>query len=326
MSSLPATVHIAVIPLAAAGVTVALGAPVIRLLRRSGAGQRVRNDGPQHHLSKQGTPTMGGLLILGAAFAAAILGDWWVNRRLDLGLIVLLAATAFFGCIGAADDWRKIRRGRSLGLRARYKLALQFLGAAGLVYGLGVAGGAEGGVSDGSWLPRAGWTAFWVLATVAASNAVNLADGLDGLVAGLCTIAAVGFAVLALLSDEPHVAVFALAIAGACAGFLVFNLHPAKLFMGDVGSLALGTAMAAMAAMLHQPLALLGLCLVPWVEELSVIAQVISFKTTGKRVLRMSPIHHHFELAGWSEERVVVTFWAVGAAAAAVVVGAALIG
>jgi phospho-N-acetylmuramoyl-pentapeptide-transferase len=151
---------------------------------------------------------------------------------------------------------------------------------------------------------------------VATSNAVNLADGLDGLAAGLCAIAAAGFAVLALKAGEWGVSVVALALTGATLGFLLYNRHPAKVFMGDVGSLALGAALAAMAAALHRPLALIGLCLVPFLEELSVIAQVVSFKTTGRRVLRMSPIHHHFELSGWSERRVVLTFWAVSSIAA----------
>ncbi len=142
---------------------------------------------------------------------------------------------------------------------------------------------------------------------------MNLADGLDGLAAGLCVVAGVGFAVM---GGGAEVWALGLALAGACLGFLWFNRHPARLFMGDVGSLALGAAMAGMAALMNNPVVLVGLCLVPYVEAGSVIIQVASFKATGKRVFKMSPIHHHFELSGWSERRVVWTFWAVALAAA----------
>jgi phospho-N-acetylmuramoyl-pentapeptide-transferase len=164
------------------------------------------------------------------------------------------------------------------------------------------------------------WAVFWALAVVATPNAMNLADGLDGLAAGLCVISSLGLATLALRQSYLSLAIFAASLAGACLGFLWFNRHPAKVFMGDVGSLALGGAMAAMAARLNAPLALLGLCLIPFIEMLSVIIQVISFKTTGKRVFKMSPIHHHFELSGWSERKVVYVFWLMQAVAAATVV------
>jgi len=299
---------------------------MIRALRRGGAGQRVRDDGPQRHLEKAGTPTMGGILILGATVVVALLGEWWLSAGLSLRMLVLVAVMTAFGAIGLTDDWRKIRRGRSLGLRARDKLALQVIAAAGFVYAL--AGersvGTTASSSSGPLTPAG--AAFWLLAIVATSNAVNLADGLDGLAAGLCLLAAGGFAILGLASGQTEVAVLALALGGACLGFLAFNLHPAKVFMGDVGSLALGAAMAAMAAWLNRPLALLGLCLVPFAEELSVIAQVISFQSTGKRLLKMSPLHHHFELSGWPEPRVVLTFWAVALAAAAAVVALSLAG
>jgi len=317
-SGLTAT-QIALIPLLAFGAAAALGAPVIHLLRRAGVGQRVRDDGPQRHLQKEGTPTMGGLLIVGVAAVAAVAGEWRATGRVGLSMLVLVAVTVGFACIGLEDDWRKVRRGRSLGLRARTKLALQLLVAAGFVFALSGQRALEA-ASPGSTGPGAlapGWALFWMLAIAAGSNAFNLADGLDGLAGGLCVIAGIGFAVLGLAAGEREVAVAALALTGACGGFLLFNLHPAKVFMGDVGSLALGGAFGAMAAWLDQPLALFGLCLVPFIEELSVIAQVISFKTTGRRVFRMSPIHHHFELSGWSERRVVYTFWAVGAVAAA---------
>ena len=313
--------QIVLIPLLAFGAAAALGVPVIHLLRRAGVGQRVRDDGPQRHLEKEGTPTMGGLLIVGVAAVAALAGEWRATGTVGLPMLILVAATVGFACIGLEDDWRKVRRGRSLGLRARTKLALQLLVAAGFVFALSgqraLAAASLGSSGPGALTPV--WAVFWMFAIAASSNAFNLADGLDGLAGGLCVIAGIGFAVLGLAAGEREVAVLALALTGTCAGFLLFNLHPAKVFMGDVGSLALGGAFGAMAAWLNQPLALFGLCLVPFIEELSVIAQVISFKTTGKRVFRMSPIHHHFELSGWSERRVVFIFWAVGAAAAACV-------
>ncbi|MFB3881602.1 MAG: phospho-N-acetylmuramoyl-pentapeptide-transferase [Armatimonadota bacterium] len=299
----------------------ALGGPTIAWLRRLGAGQRVRDDGPQRHLQKEGTPTMGGMLMVGAAVVAAIATQRWQTRTLTLEMIVLLAATLAFGCIGAADDWLKIHRGRSLGLRARQKLALQ------VVVGIGFAFALAGRQALGaaSMTPTADplsppWSVFWLLAIVGTSNAVNLSDGLDGLATGLCAIAAAGFGLLAMRDGNGEVAVLATALLGACLGFLFYNRHPARVFMGDVGSLALGGALAAMAAWLDNPVALIGLCLIPFLEAGSVAIQVASFKTTGKRVFKMSPIHHHFELSGWSEQKVVYTFWAVGAVAAALTV------
>ncbi|MBE9565484.1 MAG: phospho-N-acetylmuramoyl-pentapeptide-transferase [Proteobacteria bacterium] len=314
--------QITVIVVGAFALVALLGLPAIRILRKVGARQRVRDDGPQRHLGKAGTPTMGGVLIIGAALLVAAGGEWWVGGRLGLPMITLLAVTAAFASIGLVDDWRMISRGRSLGLRARDKLLLQLVVSVAFVYALTGERALAAIISDHAdiTLPGPAWTVFWVIAIAATSNAVNLADGLDGLATGLCAIAAAGFAVLGLLLGDQQTAVLALALSGACVAFLVFNLHPAKVFMGDVGSLALGGALGAMAARLGQPVVLLGLCLIPFIEELSVIAQVISFKTTGKRVFKMSPLHHHFELSGWSEPRVVAIFWAVGAIAAVVVV------
>jgi len=306
---------IAIIPAISLTLVVLLGRPMIGFLRRIGAGQRVRNDGPQRHLQKEGTPTMGGILIVGAALVAVLTAALLMDDPLSPRLIALAAAMLVFGLIGFADDWLKIRRGRSLGMRAREKLLLQFLAAAAFVYALaaGTAAYDYPGAPPYPHFPGYGWVAFWGIAVVATSNAVNLADGLDGLAAGLCIVAGLGFA---LIGGVAEVWTFGLALAGACLGFLWFNRHPARLFMGDVGSLALGAAMAGMAAIMNNPVVLVGLCLVPYIEAGSVIIQVASFKATGKRVFKMSPIHHHFELSGWSERRVVWTFWAVALAAA----------
>jgi len=322
--SSPATgIEMAMVGAGAVVLAAALGPPTIAALRRGGVGQRVRDDGPQRHLEKQGTPTMGGVFLLAAWLGAAVLGQWLLRGEVSLTMVTLLALVGAFAAIGAADDWRKVRRGRSLGLRAREKLALQVVAAGAFVYALVGGRMIEAACAGQPLALGAGGMVFWVLATVATSNAVNLADGLDGLAAGLCVIAAVGFGALALDAGQGEVALFAAALGGACAGFLFFNRHPARVFMGDVGSLGLGAALAGMAAWLDRPVALLALCLVPFLEELSVIAQVISFKTTGRRILRMSPLHHHFELSGWSERRVVWTFWVLGAAAAAALVAAA---
>jgi len=314
-----------VTPAISLGMVLLLGRPVIAVLRRAGAGQRVRDDGPQRHMQKEGTPTMGGLLIVSAAVCAAVVGQVWQSGTVTIEMGVLLAATLAYGCIGVADDWLKIRRGRSLGLRARQKLALQLVVAVGFVCAL--AGQRALGTAQ---LPPVGrpltwfWALFWLMAMVGTPNAVNLSDGLDGLAAGLCTVAAGGLAVLAVRAGNAEVALLAAAVIGACLGFLFYNRHPARMFMGDVGSLALGGALAAMAAWLDSPVALIGFCLVPFVEAGSVIIQVVSFKTTGKRVFKMSPIHHHFELIGWRETRVVAVFW-LAQALAAVVTWAALV-
>jgi len=316
MNEARAVAEIAMIPTISLLVVLVLGRPVIGLLRRMGAGQRVRDDGPQRHLEKEGTPTMGGLVIIGATLIAVFTGALLADDPLSPRLITLAAAMLAFGAIGFADDWLKIRRGRSLGMRARQKLVLQFLAAVAFVYALAAEMAAHDypGLPPYPHFPGYGWVAFWGIAAVATSNAVNLADGLDGLAAGLCVVAGLGFA---LMGGVAEVWTFGLALAGACLGFLWFNRHPARLFMGDVGSLSLGAAMAAMAAIMSSPVVLVGLCIVPFAEAGSVVIQVISFKTTGKRVFKMSPIHHHFELSGWSERRVVWTFWAVALLAAA---------
>ena len=301
------------------GLSLAVGAPFIGYLKRLNAGQRVRDDGPPRHLQKEGTPTMGGLMIVGVVLITILLAVAVLPAGLEirLRLLYLCAITVAFGVIGFADDWLKIARGRSLGLKARHKLLWQVVAAAAFV-GLF-------GVFTPSVRPFSlGLGVVWVVLLIATSNAVNLADGLDGLAAGLCIIAVAGLLWFAAKLGTPTALTFGLALLGACLGFLWFNRHPARLFMGDVGSLALGGALAGMAMMLHTPLVLLGLCLVPFLEAASVVIQVISFKTTGKRVFKMSPIHHHFELSGWSERRVVWTFWGVGLLAAAATVALGL--
>jgi phospho-N-acetylmuramoyl-pentapeptide-transferase len=302
----------ALLPLA---LSLLAGRPFIAWLKRINAGQRVRDDGPQRHLQKEGTPTMGGLMMVGALLFTILLAVAFLpaGTEIRLRLLYLSAIAIAFGAIGFADDWLKIARGRSLGLKARHKLLWQIVAAVVFV-------GAAGLVSPSVRPMSVAMGAVWVVLFVATSNAMNLADGLDGLAAGLCIIACVGFLFLAGRIGHPTVLAFGLVLLGACLGFLWFNRHPARLFMGDVGSLALGGALVGMAMMLRTPVALVGLCLVPFAEAASVVMQVISFKTTGKRVFKMSPLHHHFELSGWPEQRVVWTFWTVGLLAAAATV------
>jgi len=237
------------------------------------------------------------------------------------GLVVLLVALGY-GFIGFLDDYIKVVLKRSLGLRAREKLLGQVLLAGGLAAwvvletdrGTGLALPFSGFITPGGIHMELGWwlfMAFTVLLVVGISNAVNLTDGLDGLAAGVSLLAALAMTVVALAVDKAGVAVSMAALAGGCLGFLFYNRHPAKVFMGDTGSLALGGGLAAAAVITGSELVLLIIGGIFVLETLSVIIQVISFQTTGRRIFRMSPLHHHFELGGWSENRVVITFWAV---------------
>jgi phospho-N-acetylmuramoyl-pentapeptide-transferase len=300
----------------------------IRWLKSRQIGQVVRDDGPESHFSKRGVPTMGGLLMLVAIAASTLL---WAD--LSRGLIwVCLLLTLFYGLIGMVDDWRKVTKSSSKGLSARGKLILQISG--GLVVGLylHLHPAYDGGLSLPflkGVQPDLGWwyLPFAVAVIVGASNAVNLTDGLDGLAAGPVMIAssvylifayAVGNAAVAHYLQIPYVAgadevaVFCAAVAGACLGFLWYNTYPAQVFMGDVGSLALGGALGTVAIIIKQEilLAIVGGIFV--MEALSVIIQVLYFKASGgRRVFLMSPFHHHFEKKGWPEPKVVVRFWII---------------
>lgn len=298
----------------------------IRLLRVRNIGQQVRADGPQGHLVKQGTPTMGGVLILLVVSATYVgMGDF--GRR---GLLVL-GVTLLCGLLGFVDDWSKVAHERSLGLTPRAKLLGQGVIAvtfcmlavnwAGINTDVGLP--LTGLALDlGAWstsvtLWGAAVTIPWVyLALVfvmiaGESNAVNLTDGLDGLAAGTVTIVMFAYAGIAFRQNILEVALLAAAIAGACIGFLWYNSYPADIFMGDTGSLGLGAAVAAFAVVTKTELLLVLIGGIYVIETLSVILQVISFKLSGKRIFRMAPIHHHFEMVGWSETKVMVRFWIV---------------
>ena len=285
------------------------------ILHRLKYGQSIREEGPASHQKKSGTPTMGGVMIVLAVTAATVL-------LAPPTATTLLALFIFLGhfFLGFADDYIKVVKKRNLGLRASQKLAGQIL----IAFVTIVIGRTILGHDTSVWIPFAGTTAdigalyyvLVVLVLVGTSNAVNLTDGLDGLAAGTVAAAALFYTVLTYGTNS-GLAVFSSAIIGACVGFLWYNHHPARIFMGDTGSLALGGALAAVAILSRTELLLPVAGFVFFCEALSVILQVVSFQTRGKRIFRMSPIHHHFELGGWSETRVVYTFWAVGAAAAA---------
>jgi len=285
-----------------------MGPVVIPFLARLKARQSIREDGPRRHLAKAGTPTMGGIMIITAILFSSLLvaGD-------SLEVVACVLVTVAFGAVGFWDDYIKVVLKRSLGLRAREKLGLQLI--IGLVFGLilvlMLGRGSEIVVPFTGWVLDSGpfYIIFLILVLVATTNAVNLTDGLDGLASGATLFVALGFVVICTMTSHFRLAVFAGAVAGACLGFLVFNRYPARVFMGDTGSMALGGAIASMAAFTKSEMALLVLGGLYVIETLSVIIQVVSYQLTGRRVFLMSPLHHHFELKGWTEIKVVMVFW-----------------
>ena len=290
----------------------------IRVMRKDGIGQQVRADGPQTHLVKQGTPTMGGVIMLvGLLLTTVLLARWTPD------LILCICATVGTGLLGLLDDVESVSHGRSLGLTPSQKmaglivisvafclLAVNWVGIAptitfpgGLTVDLGVLAMQIGPVSV-PWL----YVFFVFLMLAGLSNAVNLTDGLDGLAGGTVMVVMLAMAMVAFSYDEINLAVFAGAAAGACVGFLWHNCYPASIFMGDTGSLALGAAFAALAILTKTEVTSLVMGGLFICEALSVMMQVISFKTTGKRIFLMAPLHHHFEKKGWSETKVVIRF------------------
>jgi len=304
-----------------------IGPWLIRLLHERQIGQTIRRDGPESHLVKEGTPTMGGVLLLLATVIPTLL---WANL-LSPYIWIAVLVTVGYGAIGFVDDYRKVIRKDTKGLSPRRKLILQFalaILAAGLIY-------MDIGIKDTvnvpffkNLRPSLGflYIPFIVFVIVGASNAVNLTDGLDGLAIGPSVICASTYMLFAYLAGNVKIAgylqiqyvpgvgeltIFCGALAGAGLGFLWFNAYPAQVFMGDTGSLALGGALGAVAVMVKQEivLALVGGIFV--IEALSVIFQVTSYKTRRKRIFRMAPLHHHFELQGWAEPKIIVRFWII---------------
>jgi phospho-N-acetylmuramoyl-pentapeptide-transferase len=305
------------------------GPHIIEALRKFKIGQSIRDDGPQTHLKKGGTPTMGGLFIILSITLAVLLWQDFGNPKVWLTLGALLA----FGLIGFRDDYLKVTRHNSDGLSVRGKLTGQFLVAIAISLILYFTGDEETTqlyvpfiknpvVNMGVW-----WIPFAVLLLVGEANAVNITDGLDGLAAGLVMLVFIALAILTYITGRvdyseylglPYITgageltVFCLAAVGACIGFLWFNAHPAEVFMGDVGSQALGGAIATISLIVKKEILVLIIGGVFVLEIASDIIQVVSYKLRKKRVFKMAPLHHHFELSGWAETQVVIRFWILG--------------
>jgi len=305
--------------LLAFAVLVVLMPGFIRLLRRIGMGKRIRLEGPQTHYVKEGTPTMGGLLIVAVVIGIAVVLELTTQDFLDGSTFAPLATLALVGALGTADDWLNARTGD--GISATQKLLWQSV----------VGGVAAWQIQDtyritNIVVPFIGAVAVnpivYILiaafAIVATSNAVNITDGLDGLSGGTLIFAFTGYMVIAVTFGQPNLAVLCALIIGAITAFLWFNVHPAQIFMGDSGALALGATLAVTALISGQVLLLPLIGLVFVLETGSVILQVASVKLRGKRLFRMSPLHHHFELMGWDEEKITLRFWIIGALAALV--------
>jgi phospho-N-acetylmuramoyl-pentapeptide-transferase len=336
------TVRTAMASMTALLLSLVLGPWLIARLRKLQIGQNIRQEGPESHQSKAGTPTMGGILIVVSIVVSTLL---WTDLTNPLGWL-LVGSTFAFGLVGFADDYLKIVKKRSLGLRARAKIGAQLLITCTIGYFLIDLAG-RGLFSTRLTVPFfktftpdlvlssfAGTPMFFLgylpfllfigLVVVGSSNAVNLTDGLDGLAIGSVLIASGALTVLTyvtghLLFSEyldlqyippvAEVTIFCGSMVGASMGFLWYNAHPAEVFMGDVGSLALGGAIGTVAVVIRQELLLIPIGGIFVVEALSVMAQVVSFKWRGKRIFRMAPLHHHFELAGWAESKVIIRFW-----------------
>ncbi|WP_270400263.1 phospho-N-acetylmuramoyl-pentapeptide-transferase [Mitsuokella multacida] len=301
----------------AAGLVLCIGPLLIPELHKLKFGQSIREEGPKSHQAKSGTPTMGGIMIILAIVVATV-----AAAPLTPAVLLALFITLGHFVLGFLDDYIKVVKKRNLGLKAKQKMLGQILIAIVTM----IVGTRVLGIDTTIWIPIAdvnvdigvGYYFLVLFVLVGTSNAVNLTDGLDGLAAGTVAIASGAYALVCYMTGHYDLAIFSVAMMMACLAFLRFNAHPAKVFMGDTGSLALGGAVAAVGILTHTEILLAVIGFVFVCEALSVIIQVISFKTTGKRVFRMSPIHHHFELGGWKETKVVFVFWMVGLVASIV--------
>jgi phospho-N-acetylmuramoyl-pentapeptide-transferase len=290
-------------------ILIIFGPVLIKFLKRINFGQRVRNDGPDSHFKKEGIPTMGGILIIIAILITAL-----TILNFNSYIVWALIVTTGMGLIGFVDDIIKIKTANSLGLRAREKFLFQFIIAlflALIVYFFSDLGTCILTPFSSKVIELGIWSIPFIIITVVGTvNAVNLTDGLDGLAAGVTVIVSSGFALITSYLNFEQLTLFSLIISGACLGFIWFNSHPAQVFMGDVGSLTLGGALASIVVLSRTELFLLIIGGVYVLETLSVMTQVIYFKLTGgKRIFRMAPIHHHYELAGLAEVKVVARFW-----------------
>jgi phospho-N-acetylmuramoyl-pentapeptide-transferase len=326
------TVRTALAGITAMLISFILGSWAIKMLKKYQIGEEISPYGPESHQNKKGTPSMGGILIIASTLIPTLL---WADLS-NTHVLIAMSTMLLFGILGFWDDYLKIKRHKSRGMIIRHKFIFQilFAGVLGLVLVyLGFLNQFDLHLSFPffkKWIPYLGWAYLpWImLILVSSSNAVNLADGLDGLAIGLTLISAGAFTALAYLagrsdfseylnipyvSNAPELTIFVGALTGACLGFLWFNSHPAQVFMGDVGALSLGASIGIIAILIKQEFLLFMVAGVFVLEALSVLLQVSYFRVTGgKRILKMAPLHHHFELLGWTEEKIVVRFWILG--------------
>ena len=298
-------------------VTVLLGLIIVPILRKLKVGQIERTDGPQSHLKKQGTPTMGGIIMI-IAMIIMVTGAYvylTCNQQSELAnkLLPILLLTIGFGLIGFIDDFKKLVLKNTKGLKPSYKmLGLLIISVAYviyLVYGLNI--GTDTYIpfiKQSINIPVYLYIPFAIIVILATTNAINLTDGIDGLSSSVSTIIITCLTIVGIALKVEEMGIFGSIVIGAVLGFLMFNLHPAKVFMGDTGSLLLGGVISSMALYVKMPLLLIIIAFVPVIETLSVIIQVAYFKKTGNRIFKMAPIHHHFELSGWKENKVVIVF------------------
>lgn len=292
---------------------------IIGYFRMKKQGQEIRDEGPKWHNSKAGTPTMGGLGFLAAAVITAIWYSLW-TEKMTTSLLILVFVLLLYGIIGFLDDFIKLAKKQNEGLTSSQKFIAQVVVAVVFYIIYRMEGYPNTLNFFGIELPLTIFYGLFVIFwLVGFSNAVNLTDGIDGLVSGLGTISFATYGIIAWKQQQYEVLIVCLAVMGGLVGFFPYNKKPAKIFMGDVGSLALGGLLAAVSIVLHQEWTLLLVGLVYIFETASVIIQVTSFKMTGKRVFKMSPLHHHFEMSGWSEWKVDTVFWAIGLIASIIV-------
>lgn len=298
-------------------IAIILGIIIIPILKKLKVGQIERDDGPKSHLKKQGTPTMGGIIMI-ITMLLVVTGLYvffTVNNQNDLAnkILPVMLLTIGFGIIGFIDDFKKLVLKNTKGLKPSYKMiGLLIISVAYvlyLVYGLNL--GTETYIpiiKQYIEIPIYLYIPFAIVVILATTNAINLTDGIDGLSSSVSTIIITCLTIIAILTRQSELAIIGSVAIGGTLGFLMFNLHPAKVFMGDTGSLWLGGVISAMALYLKMPIILLVIALVPVLETLSVIIQVAYYKKTGKRIFKMAPLHHHFELSGWKENKVVIIF------------------
>lgn len=297
-------------------ITVVLGLIIVPILRKLKVGQIERSDGPESHLKKQGTPTMGGIIIMLGIIIITVGAYIYYklrNPELAQNLLPILGLTIGFGIIGFIDDFKKLvlknTKGLSPSLKMLGLLIISVIYVLYLINGLNL--GTEMYVpilKQYVNLPIYFYIPFAIVVILGTTNAVNLTDGIDGLSSSVCTIIITCLTIIATMFEIKEIVVFGAVVIGAVLGFLMFNIHPAKVFMGDTGSLFLGGVISGIALYLKMPLILLVIAIIPVIETLSVIIQVAYFKKTGKRVFKMAPIHHHLELSGWKENQVVMLF------------------